>query len=49
MRPSKATDNVAMEVATALLLVENAVENFANLGDEFAQQAGLMHRGCRRS
>jgi chemosensory pili system protein ChpA (sensor histidine kinase/response regulator) len=39
----KASDNVAMEVATALLLVENAAENFANLGDEFAQQAGLMH------
>ena len=40
----KASDNVAMEVATAMLLVENAVENFANLGDEFAQQAGLMHQ-----
>ncbi len=42
--PDKASDNVAMEVATALLLVENAVENYANLGDEFAQQAGLMHK-----
>ena len=40
----KASDNVAMEVATALLLVENAAENFANLGEEFAQQAGLMHQ-----
>src|SRR5512134_49541 len=40
----KASDNVAMEVATALLLVENAAENHANLGDEFAQQAGLMHQ-----
>ena len=40
----KASDNVAMEVATTLLLVENAVENFGNLGDEFAQQAGLMHQ-----
>ncbi len=40
----KASDNVAMEVATALLLVENAAENFTNLGDEFAQQAGLMHQ-----
>jgi chemosensory pili system protein ChpA (sensor histidine kinase/response regulator) len=40
----KASDNVAMEVATALLLFENAAENFANLGDEFAQQAGLMHQ-----
>ncbi len=41
--PEKASDNVAMEVATALLLIENAVENFGNLGEEFAQQAGLMH------
>jgi chemosensory pili system protein ChpA (sensor histidine kinase/response regulator) len=40
----KAGDNVAMEVATALLLAENAVENFAGLGEEFAQQAGLMHQ-----
>ncbi|HTO48854.1 MAG TPA: Hpt domain-containing protein, partial [Burkholderiales bacterium] len=40
----KASDNVAMEVATAMLLIETAVENFANLGEEFAQQAGLMHQ-----
>ena len=39
----KMTDNIAMEVATALLVVENAVETFANLGEEFTQQAGLMH------
>jgi chemosensory pili system protein ChpA (sensor histidine kinase/response regulator) len=42
--PNRLTDGVAMETATALLLVENAVDNFANLGAEFAQQANLMHR-----
>ena len=41
--PDRVTDAVAMEVATALLLVENAVDNFASLGEEFAQQADLMH------
>jgi chemosensory pili system protein ChpA (sensor histidine kinase/response regulator) len=41
--PDRVTDSVAMEVATALLLVENAVDNFASLGEEFAQQADLMH------
>src|SRR5262245_24226740 len=41
--PDRVTDPVAMEVATALLLAENAVENFADLGDEFAQQTDLMH------
>jgi chemosensory pili system protein ChpA (sensor histidine kinase/response regulator) len=40
----KVSEGVAMETATALLLVENAVDNFANLGTEFAQQANLMHR-----
>ncbi len=39
----RVTDAVAMEVATALLLVENAVDNFGGLGEEFAQQADLMH------
>src|SRR5262245_30743854 len=41
--PDRVTDPVAMEVATALLLAENAVENFADLGDEFTQQTDLMH------
>jgi chemosensory pili system protein ChpA (sensor histidine kinase/response regulator) len=41
--PDRVTDAVAMEVATALLLVENAVDNFASLGEEFAQQADIMH------
>jgi len=38
----RAGDAVAMETATALLLVENAVENYANLGAEFAEQVRLM-------
>jgi chemosensory pili system protein ChpA (sensor histidine kinase/response regulator) len=41
--PDRVTDAVAMEVATALLLVENAVDNFASLGEAFAQQTDLMH------
>jgi chemosensory pili system protein ChpA (sensor histidine kinase/response regulator) len=45
--PANLSDGVAMETATALLLVENAVDNFANLGGEFAQQADLMHRRLR--
>ena len=40
--PDKVTDAVAMEVATALLLVENATENYARLGEEFKQQVALM-------
>ncbi len=40
--PDKVSDVVAMEVATALLLVENATENYARLGDEFKQQVQLM-------
>ena len=39
----RVTDSVGMEVATALLLAENAIDNFAELGEEFAQQADLMH------
>jgi len=45
----KVNDAVAMEVATALLLIENAIENFGRLGDEFAQQVALMRsrlQGC---
>jgi chemosensory pili system protein ChpA (sensor histidine kinase/response regulator) len=40
--PDKVTDIVAMEIATALLLVENATENYARLGEEFKQQVQLM-------
>jgi chemosensory pili system protein ChpA (sensor histidine kinase/response regulator) len=42
--PSNLTDAVAMETATTLLLVEKAVDNFASLGAEFAQQVNLMQR-----
>jgi chemosensory pili system protein ChpA (sensor histidine kinase/response regulator) len=49
--PGKVTDAVAMEVATALLLVENAVENFSRLQPEFGHQAeamGARLEACRR-
>lgn len=49
--PGKVTDGVAMEVATALLLIENAVENFSRLSPEFGQQAEAMGArldACRR-
>ncbi len=42
--PGNLTDAVAMETATTLLLVENAVDNFGSLGAEFAQQVSLMQR-----
>jgi chemosensory pili system protein ChpA (sensor histidine kinase/response regulator) len=42
--PANLTDGIAMETATALLLVENAVDNFGSLGAEFAQQVTLMQR-----
>jgi len=48
---AKVTDAVAMEVATALLLAESAVENFSRLAPEFAQQAeamGARLEACRR-
>ncbi|MBS4018585.1 MAG: Hpt domain-containing protein [Dechloromonas sp.] len=35
-------DGVAMEVATAILLLQNAHENFLRLGADFAQQVDLM-------
>ncbi|MDD2743182.1 MAG: Hpt domain-containing protein [Rhodocyclaceae bacterium] len=35
-------DAVAMEVATATLLLQNAQENFRRLGGDFAQQVDLM-------
>ena len=39
---SRHNDNVAMEVATAILLLQNAQENFRRLGGDFAQQVDLM-------
>lgn len=40
--PGKMSESVGMEVATALLLVENAVENYARLDPEFNRQARVM-------
>ncbi|MFZ2269390.1 MAG: Hpt domain-containing protein [Azonexus sp.] len=39
---SRYSDTVAMEVATAILLLQNAQENFKHLGTDFAQQVDLM-------
>ena len=36
------SDTVAMEVATAILLLQNAQESFKRLGTDFAQQVDLM-------
>ncbi len=40
--PGKMSEAVGMEVATALLLIENAVENHARLTPEFNAQARVM-------
>ena len=40
--PKRHSDAVAMEVATAILLLQNAQENFHRLGMDFAQQVDLM-------
>ncbi|MBL8432718.1 MAG: Hpt domain-containing protein [Dechloromonas sp.] len=40
--PDRHNDMVAMEVATAILLLQNAQENFRRLGMDFAQQVDLM-------
>ena len=40
--PRRHGDAVAMEVATAILLLQNAQENFRRLGMDFAQQVDLM-------
>lgn len=39
---SRYSDSVAMEVATAILLLQNAQEGFKRLGTDFAQQVDLM-------
>ncbi|HNL20883.1 MAG TPA: Hpt domain-containing protein, partial [Rhodocyclaceae bacterium] len=41
-QPSRQSEAVAMEVATAILLLQNAQENFRRLGTDFAQQVDLM-------
>lgn len=40
--PAKMSDPVGMEVATALLLAENAVENYTRLPPEFSGQVRVM-------
>ncbi|MBS0335743.1 MAG: Hpt domain-containing protein [Proteobacteria bacterium] len=40
--PAKMSEPVGMEVATALLLVESAAENYARLAPEFSAQARVM-------
>ena len=40
--PARHSDMVAMEVATAILLLQNAQESFKRLGTDFAQQVDLM-------
>ncbi|MBK7900122.1 MAG: Hpt domain-containing protein [Betaproteobacteria bacterium] len=40
--PKRHGEGVAMEVATAILLLQNAQENFRRLGTDFAQQVDLM-------
>ncbi|MDR2240420.1 MAG: Hpt domain-containing protein [Zoogloeaceae bacterium] len=40
--PLRENDATAMEVATALLLTENAIENYARLGADFPQQVDAV-------
>ncbi|MFA7291724.1 MAG: Hpt domain-containing protein [Rhodocyclaceae bacterium] len=41
-QPSRHTDALAMEIATAILLAQNAQENFTRLGGDFAHQVDVM-------
>ena len=43
--PGRVTESIALETATALLLAENATENFTHLTSEFPQQ--VMAMGAR--
>jgi chemosensory pili system protein ChpA (sensor histidine kinase/response regulator) len=40
--PSRHSETVAMEGATAILLLQSAADNFQHLGTDFAQQVDLM-------
>lgn len=40
--PLKQSDATAMEIATALLLAENALENYEQLGADFSQQVDVV-------
>jgi chemosensory pili system protein ChpA (sensor histidine kinase/response regulator) len=41
-KPARHTDTLAMEIATAILLTQNAQENFQRLGADFAHQVDVM-------
>ena len=41
-KPSRHSDALAMEIATAILLAQNAQENFGRLGADFAHQVDVM-------
>jgi chemosensory pili system protein ChpA (sensor histidine kinase/response regulator) len=41
-KPARHTDTLAMEIATAILLTQNAQENFHRLGADFAHQVDVM-------
>lgn len=40
--PTRNSDNVAMEVATAILLLQNAQANYRRLGPDYSNQVSLM-------
>ena len=41
-KPSRHSESLAMEIATAILLTQNAQENFQRLGKDFAHQVDVM-------
>jgi len=41
-KPARQSEALAMEIATAILLAQNAQENFARLGGDFAHQVDVM-------
>ena len=41
-KPSRHSETLAMEIATAILLAQNAQENFQRLGNDFAHQVDIM-------
>jgi chemosensory pili system protein ChpA (sensor histidine kinase/response regulator) len=41
-KPSRHSESLAMEIATAILLTQNAQENFQRLGNDFAHQVDVM-------
>ncbi|MCP5267712.1 MAG: Hpt domain-containing protein [Zoogloeaceae bacterium] len=41
-KPARHSEGLAMEIATAILLAQNAQENFTRLGSDFAHQVDVM-------